>query len=398
MANNLCSATCLANYLQPQASHTSLQEIAADMQRRAGLTIQQKIGLNHITQFESLFDVKIVVFHRADNGLLMHDQTSDAPHSRIIHVYLHDEHYHRIVNLKAFIGMPYVCRHCFRGYTNSSDHRCKYTCDVCTDVDCYKNPGRPIYCSDCKRYCKSAYCYDKHKLQVPRSVSGMLAAPCDVTKFCVACTRRYHVSVEKPKPHRCAATTCPHCKQSLTTDDRHKCYIQPVKKRDSVNKYIFFDLETRFENGKHIANFACAITCGGKEFTAEGADCVARLLSHFRCSKYTGHTWLAHNAVGFDNILLMEYFSKIGVMPRLIMMGCRMIFMYDERFRQRYIDSYSFIPMRLANTPAAFNLTTDDKGYFPHRFNTSVNNNYIGPYPSKFYYGYDNMSDKEACF
>ena len=91
MANNLCSATCLANYLHPQASHTSLQEIAADMQRRAGLTIQQKIGLNHITQFESLFDVKIVVFHRADNGLLMHDQTSDAPHSRIIHVYLHDD-------------------------------------------------------------------------------------------------------------------------------------------------------------------------------------------------------------------------------------------------------------------------------------------------------------------
>ncbi len=48
------------------------------------------------------------------------------------------------------------------------------------------------------------------------------------------------------------------------------------------------------------------------------------------------------------------------------MQGCKLIFMYDEAFAQRYIDSYSFIPMALSKTPAALNLTTTEKGYFPH--------------------------------
>ena len=88
------------------------------------------------------------------------------------------------------------------------------------------------------------------------------------------------------------------------------------------NKYIFFDLETRFEGGKHKANFACAITGDGYEFTAEGYYCVPRFLNHFRCSKYIGHTWLDHNAAGFYNILLLEHFTNMGVTPQVIMTGC----------------------------------------------------------------------------
>src|SRR4029434_1857682 len=103
-------------------------------------------------------------------------------------------------------------------------------------------------------------------------------------------------------------------------------------------------------------------------------------------------TWLAHNAAGFDNILLLEHFTNMGVTPQVIMTGGRITYMYDARFKQRFIDSYSFIPMRLANSPAAFNLVTSAKGYFPHLFNTKDNNDYVGAYPDKKYYGYGNMS------
>ena len=65
------------------------------------------------------------------------------------------------------------------------------------------------------------------------------------------------------------------------------------------------------------------------------------------------------------------------------MTGCRLIYMYDKFFKQRYIDSYSFIPMRLTNTSAALNLSTVKKGHFPHAFNKQENNSYIGPYPKK---------------
>ncbi|KAI4883949.1 hypothetical protein NFI96_027631 [Prochilodus magdalenae] len=69
--------------------------------------------------------------------------------------------------------------------------------------------------------------------------------------------------------------------------------------------------------------------------------------------------------------------------------------MYDEAYKQRYIDSYSFIPMRLAKTASALNLTCSEKGHFPHKFNLKQNENYIGPYPAKSFYGYDTMNDKD---
>lgn len=53
--------------------------------------------------------------------------------------------------------------------------------------------------------------------------------------------------------------------------------------------------------------------------------------------------------------------------------------------------------MRLSKTPAALGFEDAKKGYFPHLFNTSENDNYIGLYPDPCFYGYDNMSDTERC-
>ncbi|XP_067226351.1 uncharacterized protein [Chanodichthys erythropterus] len=79
------------------------------------------------------------------------------------------------------------------------------------------------------------------------------------------------------------------------------------------------------------------------------------------------------------------------------MQGCKLIFMYDDAFDQRYIDSYAFIPMALSKMPSALNLSTVEKGYFPHLFNRVENESYVGPYPDKKYYNYDNMSDKDQA-
>ncbi len=144
-----------------------------------------------------------------------------------------------------------------------------------------------------------------------------------------------------------------------------------------------------------MANFVCALTFDGEEFVAEGSDCVDRLIKKFRWPRYHNFTWIAHNASGFDNFIILEYFTKMGIAPKITMQGCRLILMYDDKFKQRFIDSYSFIPMRLANTPAAFNLTNAEKGYFPHQFNRIENESYVGPYPAKDFYGYASMSNKD---
>ncbi|KAG1925821.1 extracellular sulfatase Sulf-2 [Pimephales promelas] len=84
-----------------------------------------------------------------------------------------------------------------------------------------------------------------------------------------------------------------------------------------------------------------------------------------------------------------------GIAIEVIMQGCKLVYMYDPAFKQRYLDSYSFFPMGLAKMPAALDLKTTEKGYFPHLFNTRENINYFGPYPDKKFYNYDNMSDKD---
>ena len=51
----------------------------------------------------------------------------------------------------------------------------------------------------------------------------------------------------------------------------------------------------------------------------------------------------------------------------------------------------------LKDFPKTFGLTETAKGYFPHKFNTDEDQNYIGLYPDKQFYGYEEMKkiDKE---
>ncbi|KAL2078838.1 hypothetical protein ACEWY4_024582 [Coilia grayii] len=371
-----------------------LAAMGDDMHRRAGFTPQQKIGFSDVAVFERLYDVKIVIFYRSDNGMIIKYQTTETLHDKTAFLYLHDQHYYHVIKPHTFLGNAYFCRFCYESYNNKLTHKCAGCCNVCYGNDCRKRTETSVYCIDCNRYCKSRYCYNTHKQVRQSGPTGRLVAPCDVTKYCKKCNRRYYIAADK-KPHKCQAMQCVHCNAELVPEADHCCFIQPIKAKKLETKYIFFDLETRHENGRHRANFACAMTYSGETFVAEGSDCVVRMLTHFRRAKYTGYTWLAHNAAGFDNIIILEHFCNMGVILRITMMGCRLIFMYDEIFKQRFIDSYSFIPMRLAKTTEALSLETSEKGYFPHRFNTAENNNYRGAYPARHYYGYEVMTDKE---
>ena len=64
-------------------------------------------------------------------------------------------------------------------------------------------------------------------------------------------------------------------------------------------------------------------------------------------------------------------------------------------FNIRFIDSLSFIPMRLADFPKTFGIDELAKGYFPHLFNKKENENYVGPIPPSPYYNPNGMSPGE---
>ncbi len=393
IADNRCFSMCLAHFLNPHCTDQELHAIACKIHAELGYSPQDKIAFHHVSKFESALDLRIVIFHRMCSGKLEVYKTTDGLHKNTVHLYLHDGHYNLIKNLKAFLGYSYVCEYCFHGFNDRSLHYCKFTCNVCDTSQCYTYPKKWKQCEDCDRYCRSDVCYEMHKQ--PQIVG--VRSRCDLVKYCNICCRQYRTkwNGDKRITHVCAPSKCSHCSAILVDEEDHGCYIQPLKPCAHDEKYIYYDFETMHENGRHIANYVCAITQNGEEFTADGVDCVEKLVKHFRRPKFEGFTFIAHNASGFDSFILLEYFTSQGLSPKIILQGCRLVYMYDSVFKQRYIDSYSFLPMKLSKMTSALNLNTDEKGFFPHHFNRLQNADYVGPYPPKELYGYNTMSDTD---
>ena len=84
-------------------------------------------------------------------------------------------------------------------------------------------------------------------------------------------------------------------------------------------------------------------------------------------------------------------------MPDVIQNGKKILQLEVKKgYNIRFIDSLSFTKMPLSGFKKTFGLSDDlTKGYFPHLFNTDENQNYIGNYPAKEFYGYDQMPTKK---
>jgi len=61
----------------------------------------------------------------------------------------------------------------------------------------------------------------------------------------------------------------------------------------------------------------------------------------------------------------------------------------------RIIDSLNFVASPLSAFPKTFGFEELKKGHFPHFFDTTENQNYVGPMPDVSFYDVDTM-DKNA--
>ncbi len=277
IADNRCFSICLAHFLNPHCPDQEILGIACKIHAELGYGPQDKIAFHDVSKFEAALDLRIVIFHRSCSGKLEVYKNTDEIHKNTVHLYLHEGHYNMIKNLKAFLGYSYVCEYCFQGFKDVSLHYCKFTCNVCDTIQCYTRPKKWKQCVDCARYCRSDICYEMHK----QPQSDGVRSRCDLVKYCSKCCRQYRVkwTANKRLTHVCAPTKCPHCSAILLDEEEHSCYIQPLKPCVHDEKYIYYDFETMHENGRHIANHVCAISQNGEEFTADGVDCAAKLLS-----------------------------------------------------------------------------------------------------------------------
>lgn len=108
---------------------------------------------------------------------------------------------------------------------------------------------------------------------------------------------------------------------------------------------------------------------------------------------------IAHYGQGFDFQLLYQHMFRYagmfhGKMKDPIMRGQKIIkgYLFNDI---TLIDSYNYISAPLSTMPKMFGFQELNKGYFPHFFNLEPFQNYVGPIPSKEWYGYNEKKPKD---
>ena len=83
--------------------------------------------------------------------------------------------------------------------------------------------------------------------------------------------------------------------------------MHPEPPRTPCDKFIFYDFETDFSTGEHIVNFAIAQYVDGTEFVFKGYDALNEFCLFLFSMEHKGFTAIAHNAKGFDAILIQRW-------------------------------------------------------------------------------------------
>lgn len=102
---------------------------------------------------------------------------------------------------------------------------------------------------------------------------------------------------------------------------------------------------------------------------------------------------MAQNLKAYDGIFIMNYLANNplpGDKYNALTNGGKVQLI--TVYRVKIIDSFNFIPFALSKFGKAFGVSELKKGFFPHKFNTPLHQNYVGQHPDKSYYGTEFMS------
>ena len=199
--------------------------------------------------------------------------------------------------------------------------------------------------------------------------------------------------------HHCGLTKCSTCNEYVDVKN-HQCYIQPARRtpededsdESGYEQLLFFDFERRQENGTHEPNLCVIQNEAGDEWIFEGDNTRNEFCEWLFTREHANCIVMAHNFQGYDGYFIQQYLHENGIIPEVIMRGAKILTLNVPTFKIKFIDSLSFIPMRLSDFPKTFGINELAKGYFPHLFNRRENENYVGPIPPTPYYQPNGMN------
>ena len=109
------------------------------------------------------------------------------------------------------------------------------------------------------------------------------------------------------------------CKKKQKPRQKHRCLSDEITDNNEVEEddeaeegqeYLFFDIETRQDDGQHIANFLNVRDQTGFETVFKGDDCVEQFGTWLLDGTHQGAIVIAHNLRGFDGSFSASIFTK----------------------------------------------------------------------------------------
>ena len=260
--------------------------LAQRLHQKAGVR-EGLCGLPEVAKFQAVVDdYQIVVL--------------SAKHFNAI-VYEGPQREKQISSVSAFLGRSYWCLECKKGYDKKEDHRCSKVCKCCFTEGCQgitqKAPWQE--CGTCHRMFAGDECYANHCRP-----NGEGQSVCQKFYKCKKCNKVISHQKRKPEDHMCGEKMCWNCEE-FVNPNMHRCYMKPIvnqeedsaeaheaqskpkkknkgqRKRRRISEevisheveeeeeeeegeedrqeeegqeYLFFDIESRQDDGQHIAN------------------------------------------------------------------------------------------------------------------------------------------------
>lgn len=121
------------------------------------------------------------------------------------------------------------------------------------------------------------------------------------------------------------------------------------------------------------------------EVTLRGENCIKEFLDFLLSANQGCNIAIAHNGSGYDTRIIHEAALKHQQTLKLKVVRRGLKFMQLEVEKIKFRDSYLFLPSSLSSLAKSFDLPIK-KGIFPHLFNSSENENYVGQLPDRKYF------------
>ena len=406
--------------------------------RKAGLSCTRGVFLDEFKRLACLsefLDYEIKVFaHKPHLQVLLH-LNADSPLGPL-YLYLEkDSHLYVIKSVNALFGKTgALCGQCNKFFTGHvKSHTCyRFCCEQCkAKCNSYRdaNVTAAIRCSTCLRSFLSKHCFELHLKKGASRLYPAKASVCSRVMACTTCGRdlkakdfqrtsfNAYEKQGKSRHHVCFANFCKTCGRNVDTS-KHFCHVNPVyPKREKYqadqikkrSKRWFFDVECcdverECEDGviRHffVPNLVVLQSELQEEKVWKGEGRIERFceflfLDEEEClaNGDLKHTLFAHNASGFDSILILKVLcGNLCEDPKVIFDGGKALQLKIGKVTIR--DSYRYFQTALKNLPKPFGLQCV-KGHFPHKFNTFENQDYVGNLPDREFFGVEFMKEKD---